>query len=128
VNPYALLAGFLVVLGAALSTKSTDTIRRIAAERSSQLAAREQEMSKTPPQWENLTAMEKAVDHMLAAASDLSFVRDECFEDDPYKGFLGHTVNLLRDMATALLPPREGWPEPKEGMGKVLPFIPRQTG
>jgi hypothetical protein len=128
VSPYATLAVFLAVLGAALSMKSTDTIRRIAAERSSQLAAREQEMSNTPPQWENLTAMEKAVDHMLAAANDLSYVRDECFDDDPYKGHLGHLVNLLRDSASMLLPPREGWPEPKEGMGVILPFIPRQTG
>jgi hypothetical protein len=123
-----MLAGFLVVLGAALSTKSTDTIRRTAAERSFLLAAREQEMSNTPPQWENLTAMEKAVDHMMEAASHLSYVRNECFDDDPYRGHLSHLINLLRDSASMLLPPREGWPEPKEGMGVILPFIPRQTG
>jgi hypothetical protein len=77
VNPFAMLAGFLVVLGAALSTKSTGTIKRIAAERSFLLAAKGQEMSNTPPQWENLTAMEKAVDHMMEAASHLSYVRNE---------------------------------------------------
>jgi hypothetical protein len=128
VNPYVALAGFLVVLGAALSTKSTDTIKRIAAERSKSLAVREQEMSNTPPLWDNLTAMEKAVNHMLEAASHLSYVRNECFDDDPYKPFLSHTINLMRDMAATLLPPCEGWPEPKEGMGVILPFIPRQTG
>jgi hypothetical protein len=91
-------------------------------------AVKDREMSNTPPLWDNLTAMEKAVNHMLEAASHLSYVRNECFDDDPYKPFLTHTINMMRDMATTLLPPREGWPEPKEGMGKVLPFIPRQTG
>jgi hypothetical protein len=85
-------------------------------------------MSNTPPLWDNLTAMEKAVNHMMEAASHLSYVRNECFDDDPYKGHLSHLINLLRDSASMLLPPREGWPEPKDGMGVILPFIPRQTG
>jgi hypothetical protein len=127
-SPYATIAAFLIGLGAALSIRSTAIGPHNVAELLLNHAVREQEMSKTPPQWENLSAMEKAVDHMLAAANDLSYVRDECFEDDPYKGHLSHLVNLLRDSASMLLPPREGWPEPKDGMGVILPFIPRQTG
>jgi hypothetical protein len=128
VNPYATLAAFLIGLGAALSIKSTVIGQRNVAALLSNHAVREQEMSNTPPLWDNLTVMEKAVDHMLEAANHLSYVRNECFDDDPYRGHLSHLVNLLRDSASMLLPPREGWPEPKEGMGVILPFIPRQTG
>jgi hypothetical protein len=128
VSPYATIAAFLIGLGAALSIRSTDTGQRNVAALLSNHAVREREMSNTPPLWDNLTAMEKAVNHMMEAASHLSYVRNECFDDDPYKGHLSHLINLMRDSASMLLPPREGWPEPKEGMGVILPFIPRQTG
>jgi hypothetical protein len=128
VNPYAVTAAFLLGLAGAFSIRYTDTGPCNAVDDSLNHAVKEQGMSKTPPQWGNLTVMEKAVDHLLEAANDLAVICDECYEDDPYKGYLSHAVNLLRDMATALLPPREGWPEPKDGYGKILPFIPRQTG
>jgi hypothetical protein len=128
VSPYAAIAAALIAAGLISWSIRQDTGKPLAANKSSFNAVREPEMSKTPPQWDNLTVMEKAVNHMLAAANDLSYVRDECFEDDPYKGHLSHLINLLRDSASMLLPPMEGWPEPKEGMGVILPFIPRQTG
>jgi hypothetical protein len=128
VNPYAAIAAALIAAGLISWSTRQGTGKPLAVNKSYSNAVKGPEMSNTPPQWENLTAMEKAVDHMLAAANDLSYVRDECFDDDPYKGHLSHLVNLLRDSASMLMPPREGWPEPKEGMGKILPFIPRQTG
>jgi HAMP domain-containing protein len=128
VSPYAAIAAALIAAGLISWSIQRGTGKPLAANKSSFNAVREQEMSNTPPLWDNLTAMEKAVNHMMEAASHLSYVRNECFDDDPYKGHLSHLINLLRDSASMLLPPIEGWPEPKEGMGVILPFIPRQTG
>jgi hypothetical protein len=128
VNPYAAIAAALIAAGLISSWTHRAIGKPLAANKSSSNAVKGLEMSNTPPLWDNLTAMEKAVDHMLEAANHLSYVRNECFDDDPYKGHLSHLINLLRDSASMLLPPMEGWPEPKEGMGVILPFIPRQTG
>jgi hypothetical protein len=117
-----MLAGFLVVLGAALSTKSTGTIKRIAAERSFQLAVKEAEMS------DELESIERAAEHLLQAANYLADVIGGYDLDDPHAGWLRHKINMYRDDATNLLPQNGAWPEPKEGMGVILPFIPRQTG
>lgn len=103
-SPYAQLAAFLIALGVW------------------------RQMSKTPPQWNDLCPLQKAADHILEAANDLCVTRDAHDEDDPLYGYYNHKIRTLRDIAEDILPTKEGWPEPKNGMGVVLPFIPRQTG
>lgn len=82
----------------------------------------------------SFTALERAVENMLQAANELCIVLDDSDpENDPYAAYVKRTVDSLRDTASRLLPPNEGWPPPIEGedgvkRGVVLSFIPRQTG
>jgi hypothetical protein len=107
VSPYALLAGFLAVLGAALSTKSTDTIKRIAAERSYLLAVKERGMD------ENDEARALAGIYLFAArqlGEILEYVGDDQLRYEFYSGMR----KQLSDWADILSPPGEpedGWPE-----------------
>ena len=45
---------------------------------------------------------------------------------DPAVQALAALMNELDRLGQRLLPPGEGWPEPKEGMGVIIPFVPKQ--
>ena len=47
--------------------------------------------------------------------------------DDPVAEALSNLLVELDKIGQMLLPPNEGWPEPKEGMGKVIPFVPKRA-
>jgi hypothetical protein len=107
VSPYAALAGFLLGLGAALSTSSTDTIKRIAAGRSNCLAVREKEMDETD-EGKALAGI-----YLFAArqiGEILQYVSDDQLRYEFYSGM----QKQLSDWADILSPPGEpegGWPE-----------------
>jgi hypothetical protein len=106
-SPFVQLAAFLVVLGAALSTKSTDTIKRIAAERSYLLAVKERGMD------ENDEARALAGIYLFAArqlGEILEYVGDDQLRYEFYSGM----KKQLSDWADILSPPGEpegGYPE-----------------
>ena len=52
---------------------------------------------------------------------------DNPLDDDPIVHALSSLLVDLDRIGQCLLPPGEGWPEPKEGMGKVIPFIPKRA-
>jgi hypothetical protein len=122
VNPYAAIAAALIAAGLISSLIRQDTGKPHAASKQFLLAVKEAEMS------DELESIERAAEHLLQAANYLADVIGGYDLDDPHAGWLRHKINMYRDDATNLLPQNGAWPEPKEGMGVILPFIPRQTG
>jgi hypothetical protein len=122
VSPYAVTAAILIAVGLTISLRQRDTGKQLAADKQFSLAVREAEMPN------ELDSIERAADCLLMAANYLAEVVGTYDWDDPYAAYLKHKINMYRDDATNLLPQNGAWPEPKEGMGVILPFIPRQTG
>jgi hypothetical protein len=72
--------------------------------------------------------LKDAIDLMLRAANKLcEFVEVREDLDDCYCDLERKTVDWLRDRASMLLPPDEGWPK-GEGLAEVIPFVPRGRG
>jgi hypothetical protein len=122
VNPYAAIAAALIAAGLISWSIRQDTGRPLAANKQFLLAVKEAEMS------DDLASIERAAEHLLQAANYLADVVIGYDYDDPHAAYLKFKINQYRDDATSLLPQNGAWPEPKDGMGVILPFIPRQTG
>jgi hypothetical protein len=122
VSPYAAIAAALIAAGLISWSTRQGTGRPLVANKQFLLAVKEAEMS------DDLESIESAAEYLLKAAARLEDVVGSYDFDDPHAGFLRQRINMYRDDATNLLPQNGAWPEPKDGMGVILPFIPRQTG
>jgi hypothetical protein len=122
VSPYAATAEALIAAGLISWSIRQDIGKPLAANKQFLRAVKEAEMS------DDLASIESAAAHLLTAANYLADVVGSYDYDDPHAAYLKFKINMYRDDATSLLPQNGSWPEPKDGMGVILPFIPRQTG
>ena len=113
-NPYALLAAYLLALGAALSTKSTGIGKpSVVALLSKPVVVGTAMAQEFDPD------LKAAVDHLLDAANLLCIVQnDQC--DNTAANWLLAKIGEIRDLASALLPEEQDW-----GGANVVPFRPR---